>query len=71
MAENEINNKNNDENQAYPSDCDNLEFKIQKIEFFPDDIEKMKNMDIDEQIAYKGKLKAEQRYTVIFEDEDN
>lgn len=64
------NNKNEQLRNDYPSDCDNLEFKIQKIEFFPQDIEKMKSMNIDEQIEYKRKLKAEQRYTIIFEKED-
>lgn len=55
---------------SYPSDCDNLEFKVQKIHFFPEDVEKMKNMDISERIEYKRKLKKEQRYTVEFSDDE-
>lgn len=51
--------------QSYPSDCDNLEFKYQKIEFFPEDIEKMKTMTLKEENEYLSKLKAEGRYKVI------
>lgn len=45
-------------------DCDNLEFKTQKVVFFPEDVEKMKNMDIDEELEYMTMLKREGRYTV-------
>lgn len=45
-------------------DCDNLEFKTQKVVFFPEDVEKMKKMDIDEELEYMTMLKREGRYTV-------
>ena len=45
-------------------DCNNLEFKTQKVVFFPDDVEKMKNMDIEEELEYMTMLKREGRYTV-------
>lgn len=56
--------------KPYPSDCNNLEFKIQKIEFFPEDIKKMEKMSLDERIEYKRKLKEQEKYTVIEDTED-
>lgn len=50
---------------SYPSDCDNLRFRYQRIEFFPEDVEKMKHMTLKEENAYLSKLKAEKRYRVI------
>lgn len=54
--------------KTYPSDCDNLEFQIQKIEFYPEDIKKMEKMSLDERIEYKRKLKEQERYKVIEDD---
>lgn len=68
MADNEI-NKDENEN-TYPSDCDNLEFKYQRIEFFPEDVEKMKHMTLKEENIYLSKLKAEGRYVVVPDDVD-
>lgn len=68
MADNE--NNNEEKTQEYPSDCDNLEFKYQRIEFFPDDVEKMKHMTLQEENEYLSKLKAEGRYVVVYDDEN-
>lgn len=45
------------------SNNDNLQFKTKKIKFSRADIERMKNMTVEEQIAYKRKLKSEGKYT--------
>ena len=37
--------------------------EIKKVKYFDEDIEKMKNMTLDERLAYKSKLKREGRYT--------
>ncbi len=68
MTDNE--NNNEEKAQEYPSDCDNLEFKYQRIEFFPDDVEKMKHMTLKEENEYLSKLKAEGRYVVVYDDEN-
>lgn len=44
---------------------DNLEFKKTKIQFFPEDIEKMENMSPEEKIEFKHRLKKERRYIVL------
>lgn len=44
-------------------------FRAKKICFFDEDIKKMEGMRADEKIEFKRKLKQEQRYVVI--DEDN
>lgn len=44
-----------------------MEFKTQKIQFFPDDVEKMKSMSVDAQIDYAMKLREEGRYTIVYE----
>lgn len=67
MADNELNKEENQ--RTYPSDCDNLEFKVQKIHFFPEDVEKMKTMTIEERIEYKRKLKSEDRYTIEYSED--
>ena len=42
----------------------NLQFKIKPIKFFKEnDEEKMTNMPLDNKIAYKIKLKSENKYT--------
>ena len=37
--------------------------EIKKVKYFDEDMEKMKNMTLDERLAYKSKLKREGRYT--------
>lgn len=48
---------------------ENLVFKTVKIQFFPEDKEKMEKMNIKDRIAYKIKLKEEGKYKVINPDE--
>lgn len=43
----------------------NMQFKATKIEFYPEDIEKMKSMSDEEMIDYAIKLRQEKRYNVI------
>ena len=50
--------KDNDEMET-------MEFKTQKIQFFPDDVEKMKSMSVEEKINYAIKLREQGKYTVI------
>lgn len=52
--------KDNDEMET-------MEFKAEKIQFFPDDVEKMKSMSVDAQIDYAIKLREEGRYTIVYE----
>ena len=40
-----------------------LQFQTKKVKFYPEDIEKMKNMSLEEKVEYKAKLKAEHKYT--------
>lgn len=42
----------------------NLQFKIKQIKFFKEDEEKMANMSLNDKIAYKIKLKSENKYTI-------
>lgn len=56
-----------DENKNF-NDMDNLEFKFQKLQFLPEDEEKMKTMTTREKIEFVRKLKANQRYTIVDED---
>lgn len=44
---------------------DNLQFKKVKIQFYPEDVERMKNMSLEERIKFKQQLKAENRYIVL------
>ena len=44
---------------------ENLIFETQNIQFFPEDIEKMKTMNEDEIIEFKSVLKRERRYIVL------
>lgn len=48
--------------EQYTSETKGLQFKRVPIKFYPEDEEKMKGMDIKEQIAFMRKLKAENRY---------
>lgn len=52
------------------SDMDNLEFKYYKLKFLPEDEEKMKNMTTREKIEFVRELKAKQRFTVDYGDEN-
>lgn len=56
--------------KTYPSDCDNLRFQPQKLQFFPKDIEKMKTMSVEERIAYKRQLKKDKQYNIIEDSQD-
>lgn len=49
------------------NEMETMEFKTQKIQFFPDDIEKMKSMSVDAQIDYAMQLREEGRYTIVYE----
>ena len=48
-------------------DMANMKFKTQKIEFYPEDLEKAKNMTMEEQTDFFIKLREENRYKVIKE----
>ena len=44
-----------------------MQFKSVRIEFYPEDIEKMKSMSHDEQMDYVIKLRQENRYIEVEE----
>lgn len=46
------------------SDMANLEFKYKKLEFYPEDVEKMKDMSVQEKIKFVRQLKKEKRFIV-------
>lgn len=46
-------------------DMGTMKFKTQKIKFYPEDIEKMKSMSVEEKINYAIKLREQGKYTVI------
>ncbi len=48
---------------------DNLIFKKEVLKFYPEDEEKMSKMDIEERIEYRRKLKDENRYIIVEEEE--
>ncbi len=52
----------NDKDDKQYSNNDNLEFKAIQIEFYPEDVEKMKTMTQSEANAYKLKLKIQGKY---------
>ena len=47
----------------------NLVFTSRKIKFFPEDEEKMKTMDFEERMDYLDKLRDENRFTIIDDNE--
>ena len=47
-------------------EMNNLEFTCNKIQFFPEDEEKMKNMSFDERMNYIDKLRDEGRYKILY-----
>ena len=49
-------------NDRYASETQGLHFERIPIQFYPEDEEKMKDMDIKERIAFMRKLKEENRY---------
>lgn len=51
--------------QKNADDMGTMEFKTQKIKFYPEDIEKMKSMSVEEKINYAIKLREQGKYTVI------
>lgn len=53
-----------EENKSF-NDMDNLEFKFQKLQFLPEDEEKMKTMTTREKIEFIRELKAHQRFTIV------
>ena len=46
-------------------DMGTMKFKTQKINFYPEDLEKMKSMSMEEKINYAIKLREQGKYTVI------
>ena len=55
------------ESARYASETKGIEFQTQKIQFSPEDEEKMSKMSIKERIQYKRKLKKEGKYKVVEE----
>lgn len=49
-------------------DMGNVNMKWQKVQFYPEDIEKLKKMSPDKQIEYAIMLRKQKRYKVIKED---
>lgn len=45
------------------NDIQEFEFTAKKIKWYPDDLEKMEGMTIEERIAYKRLLKQNHKYT--------
>ena len=64
-----IRKDNYDDFMPKEDDLSGIVFRAKKICFFDEDIKKMEGMSADEKIEFKRKLKQEQRYVVI--DEDN
>lgn len=46
------------------SENDNLKFKKQVLEFYPEDVEKMEKMSVEERIAYRRQLKKENKFII-------
>ncbi len=59
--------QNDEQDKKEYSNNDNLEFKAIKIEFYPEDIEKMKGMSLAEENSYKLQLKLQGRYIKKYE----
>lgn len=56
--------------QRYESEMSGIQFKTQKIKFYPEDLKAMESMTHDEKMAYCTKLRQENRY-IIVEDDDS
>ena len=53
--------------KEYDAEMSGMKFESKKIEFYPEDIEKMKSMSHDEQMEYVMKLRQENRYIEVDE----
>ncbi len=58
-----MNNNTNHIPEFILKDGDTAGITVQKVKFFPEDIEKMKKMSLEDRIAYKSRLKIEGKYT--------
>lgn len=54
--------------QRYESEMSGMQFKIQKIKFYPEDLKAMESMTHDEKMAYCIKLRQEKKYIVVEDD---
>jgi len=54
--------------QEYAEEMANMKFELKKIEFYPEDLEKMKKMSHKEKMEYVKKLRQEKRYIDKSED---
>ncbi|GEM_PF-2166693 len=61
----------NNMEKRYESETKNLEFKTYKVQFYPDDIEKMKKMNEEESLKYMAYLKKNNRYTTIKDEKES
>ena len=48
--------------EGYYAETPNLQFKSVRIQFYPEDIEKMKQMSLEDRVNYKRMLKENNRY---------
>ena len=46
---------------------ENLKFNKQVLKFYPEDIEKMEKMSLEDRIKYRRKLKEENKYIIVEE----
>ena len=53
--------------KEYDEEMSGTQFKSVKIQFYPEDIEKMKTMSHKEKMAYLKKLRQENRYVEVNE----
>ena len=60
--EEQYKNENEQWRENSSHDCENLEFKVTTIKFYPEDEEKMKTMNLEEKNAFMLKLKIAGRY---------
>ena len=68
----ELNNQDNENIEQDKSlEAKNLQFKAYDIQFAPEDVEKMKNMSLEEENAYILKLKQEGRYVRVYPENNN
>ena len=50
--------------RRYRSETNGIAWEYHEIEFYPEDVEKMKSMTLEERNAYMIKLKTERRFTI-------
>ena len=53
--------------KEYDAEMSGMKFESKKIEFYPEDVEKMKTMSHDEKMEYVMKLRQENRYVEVDE----